>query len=149
MVWKVESAIAWQCRSASRPSSRLAATAALVQGGLSLRESPFPAILSDPQYLRLRSGITLGVDPGLQQDQPDGRGAKVTITTRTGSTVSQRVDWPRGHSRRGGVNWADLSEKWHDGLPQYDVDKILALAQGLDELGDVNELAEAFTPAQP
>lgn len=123
-------------------------TAALVRGGLSLRESPFPTILSDPAYSRIRAGITLGVDPGLQRDQPDGRGANVTITTAGGKTFSHRVDHPRGHSLRGGVTWPELSAKWRDGLPQYDVDRMLSLAQGLDELEDVNELADAFTAAR-
>ena len=70
----------------------------------------------------------------------------MTITTANGSTVSRRVDYPRGHSRRGGVAWSDLSGKWHDGLPEYDVDRMLALAQRLEDLDDVNELSGAFTP---
>jgi 2-methylcitrate dehydratase PrpD len=118
--------------------------AALLRGGLGLRESPFPAILGDPAFAPLRARITTGVDPDLERELPNGRGARVTITTAGGSTFSHRVDWPRGHSRRGGVTWADLSEKWHEGLPEYDVDRMLALAQGLDELDDVNELSNAF-----
>ena len=120
-------------------------TAALVQGGLSLRVLPFPTILSNAIYTRLRAQATLGVDPGLQREQPDGRGATVSITTTDGSKFSNRVDHPRGHCLRGGVTWSELSEKWRDGLPQHDVERMLALAQGLDEIEDVNELADAFT----
>jgi 2-methylcitrate dehydratase PrpD len=122
-------------------------SAAVVRGGLSLRESPFPAVLSDPAFARLRARVTLGVDPGLNRDQPHGRGSNVTIATVNGSKVSLRVDYPRGHSRRGAVAWSDLSGKWHDLLPRYDVDRMLALAQRLDDLDDVNELSSAFEGA--
>jgi 2-methylcitrate dehydratase PrpD len=91
--------------------------------------------------------VTLGVDPGLNRDQPNGRGSNVTITAANGLTVSRRVDYPRGHSRRGGVAWSDLSGKWHDLLPGHDVDRALALAQRLDDIDDVNELSGAFRAA--
>lgn len=120
-------------------------SAALVRGGLSLRESPFPSVLGDSAFTRLRARVTLGVDPGLNRDQPNGRGSNVTITTANGSTVSRRVDYPRGHSRRGAVSWSDLSGKWHDLLPGCDVDRMLTLAQRLDDLDDVNELSDAFS----
>jgi len=51
-------------------------SAALVRGGLSLGESPFPALLGDPDFSRMRARVTAGVDPGLERDQPNGRGAK-------------------------------------------------------------------------
>jgi len=119
-------------------------TAALVQGRLSLRELPFPAILQDPVYDRLRAQVVVAVDPGLNQDDPDGRGANVSLTTADGQTVSRRVDHPRGHSRRGGVTWADLSEKWQDGLHGCDVDRMISLGQRLEDVDDVRELADAF-----
>jgi 2-methylcitrate dehydratase PrpD len=118
--------------------------AALLRGGPQLRESPFPAILDDPAFARMRARITLGVDPGLERDQPNGRGSNVTIVTADGATLSQRVDHPRGHSLRGGVTWSDLSEKWHAALPNYDVDRMLTLAQQLDELDDIKELSNVL-----
>ena len=118
--------------------------AALVRGGLGLRESPFPAILNEPAFARLRARVTVGVDPGLNRDQPDGRGANVTITTVNGSAVSRRLDHPRGHSLRGGATWSDLSAKWHEGLPECDVDTILTMAQSLEDLDDVNALTSQF-----
>ena len=62
-------------------------SAVLVRGGLSLRDSPFPAILDDAGFARLRSRIAVGVDPGLEREFPNGRGASVAITTQSGSTV--------------------------------------------------------------
>ena len=119
-------------------------SAAITQGGLSLREVPFPAILNDRVFQRIRQMITVDVDPELQQAMPNGRGARVTISQADGRSYSWRVDAPRGHSSRGGATWEGLSEKWHDGLPECDVDSILALGRGLDELEDVTILAGAF-----
>lgn len=123
-------------------------SAAVVRGGLSLRESPFPTVLGDPAFARLRARVTVGVDPGLNRDQPNGRGSNVTISTANGSTVSRRIDYPKGHSRRGSVAWSDLSGKWHDLLPECDVDRMIALAQRLDDLEDVNEPSNAFSAAR-
>jgi 2-methylcitrate dehydratase PrpD len=119
-------------------------SAALLCGGLNLNESPFPAILGDPAFAPMRARVTLGVDPALEHDQPDGRGANVAIITAAGKRVSRRVDHPRGHSRRGGITWADLSDKWHDALRECEVDRMLAVAQGLDDLDDIKHLSEAF-----
>jgi 2-methylcitrate dehydratase PrpD len=119
--------------------------AALVRGGLSLRDVPFPEILGDPAFTSMRARITTGVDPDLERDMPNGRGANVTITTTTGSQFAHRVDWPKGHSRRGGVTWEDLAAKWHEGLPDYDIERALDLARHLENLDDATVLAEAFT----
>jgi 2-methylcitrate dehydratase PrpD len=118
--------------------------AALLRGGMSLRESPFPGILGDPAFSRLRSRVALHGDADLDRDQPAGRGAIVRITTVSGSTVSLRVDHPRGHSQRGGVTWFELSEKWHEGLPNCDIDTMVATAQRLEDIEDVREMLDAF-----
>lgn len=120
-------------------------SAALLRSGLSLCESPFPAILADPAFAPMRARITLGVDAALERDQPNGRGASVAITTAGGVTVSRRVDHPRGHSLRGAVSWSDLSEKWHNALRGCEVDRMLTAAQALDDLDDVKDLSDAFT----
>lgn len=118
-------------------------SAAIVRGGMTLRESHFPAVLSEPAYLRLRPRIALHGDPDLDRDQPSGRGAVLRITDVQGRTVSTRVDHPRGHSQRGGVTWTELAAKWHEGLPESDIDRMLSIAQRLEDLEDVNELVTA------
>jgi 2-methylcitrate dehydratase PrpD len=118
-------------------------SAALVLGGLKLRELPFPAVLGNPAFSHLRPRVTLRGHPDLDRDQPNGRGCIVSITTVAGDTVSQRIDYPRGHSKRG-VTWPDLAEKWREGLPECDVDKMLTLAQRLEDLEDIHELVGAF-----
>ena len=120
-------------------------SAALVRGGLSLRESPFPAILSDAHYARLRPLVQLGIDPDLNREQPNGRGSHVHITTQDGRRVSRRVDAPRGHALREAVSWSDLADKWRDGLPDCNVEKMIALASRLEQLEDVHVLTEVFT----
>jgi 2-methylcitrate dehydratase PrpD len=119
-------------------------TAALVRGGLKLRESPFPDVLADPAFARLRPHVTVHADADLDREQPEGRGAVVTITKVDGSSVRCRVDHPKGHSRRGGLSWDDLSAKWRAGLPGCDVDRIMALGRRLDQLEDARELLDAF-----
>ena len=122
-------------------------SAALVRGGLKLRESPFPAVLGEPAFARLRPRVTLSGDAELDRDQPDGRGAIVAITTTGGSTVSMRVDHPKGHSRRGGLTWEELAGKWREGLPECDVDRMIAIAERLEQVEDVTELLDVFTPS--
>jgi 2-methylcitrate dehydratase PrpD len=119
-------------------------SAAMVRGGLKLRDSPFPEVLSDPAFARLRPRVALHCDPELDRDQPNGRGAIVAITTTGGKTVKMRVEAPKGHSQRGGVSWDDLTGKWHEGLPECDVDKFVGLAQRLDEVEDVGTLLDAL-----
>lgn len=119
-------------------------SAALLCGARHLVTSPFPAVLDDQRFAGLRARITVGVDAALEREHPDGRGADVAIRTHGGAVFSARVDWPRGHARRGGVTWAQLSEKWRDVLSGCDVDRMLALAQNLENLPDVGVLSAAF-----
>jgi 2-methylcitrate dehydratase PrpD len=118
-------------------------SAALIRGGLKLRESPFPEVLGDPAFARLRSRIALHGDEELDRDQPDGRGAIVAIKTVDGSTVSMRIDHPKGHSKRCGLTWSELAAKWHEGLPECNVDKMLSIAQRLDDVEDFSEFLDA------
>jgi 2-methylcitrate dehydratase PrpD len=120
--------------------------AALIRGGLSLRESPFPAILGEPSFEAIRARIALAPDTELDREQPDGRGARVTITTCDGVTVARRVDWPKGHSARGTIAWEDLAGKWAEALPQVDVHGLIALSRSLEQLDSVEELLQTFDP---
>jgi 2-methylcitrate dehydratase PrpD len=118
--------------------------ASIVSGGLQLRDLPFPTILSSAEFQRIRAAIVTEVDPDIQRVHPIGRGARVTISAR-GETFSRQVDHPRGHSLRGEVTWDDLAEKWRGSLGGCDLALALTIAQGLDELDDINVLASAFT----
>jgi 2-methylcitrate dehydratase PrpD len=118
--------------------------AALALGGLKLRHSPFPEVLTDPVFARLRERIVVHGHPDLDRDQPEGRGAIVEITSAAGATFTRRVEHPKGHSLRGGLTWSDLATKWHEGLPECDVDRMLAIARRLDEVEDVTVFLDAM-----
>ena len=118
--------------------------AALVRGGLSLRDSPFPEILADPAFAPMRARIAVSPDLALDRELPNGRGANVRITTRDGASVVRRVDWPKGHSAADRITWDDLSGKWTEALPDLDVDRVIALSRRLEQLDDVNQLLSAF-----
>ncbi|MER5913946.1 MmgE/PrpD family protein [Streptomyces sp. NPDC001982] len=118
---------------------------ALLHGGLRLNETYFPAVLDDPAFAPLRARITLVVNPLLEAQAPDGRGAVVTIRTQDGKTVTERVDHPRGHSTRGGVTWDDLSAKWREAEPDQDASSWIAGARKLEDLEDVGHLTGLFT----
>jgi 2-methylcitrate dehydratase PrpD len=119
-------------------------TAALVRGGLHLREDPFPIVLDDAGYRRLRAAVTLDVDPELERDQPNGRGARVALRLLDGTVRSERVDHPRGHSLRGAPTWEDLAEKWREGLPRHDVELMLSFARELQDIDDITTFVDAF-----
>jgi 2-methylcitrate dehydratase PrpD len=116
-----------------------------VRKGMKLRDSHFPSVLSEASFQRLRPRVTLRGHPDLDRDQPNGRGCIVTITTQDGRALTARVDHPKGHSKRGGVTWEELANKWREGLPECDVDRILDLSTRLEDVEDVTELLDAFT----
>jgi len=66
---------------------------------------------------------------------PDGR-ADLLASRGPAAARSQSPRW---------CGLVHLAEKWHGGLPEYDVDSMLALARGLDDVEDVKDLTDAFT----
>ena len=122
---------------------------ALLHEGISLSGSYFPDIEGDPAFVRLRERITLRTDPDLDREQPNGRGAVVTITLADGTTATRRVEHPRGHSLRGEPTWPDLAEKWRNALDGTDTDAWIRSAASLDDLDDVVSFVEQFTGDLP
>lgn len=92
---------------------------------------------------QVRSRIALHGDAEPDRDQPDGRGATVAIKTVGDSTVSMCIDHPKGHSKRDGLTRSELAAKWHAWLPECDVDKLLSIAQRLDDVEDFSHFLEA------
>ncbi|WP_284748307.1 MmgE/PrpD family protein [Amycolatopsis sp. RTGN1] len=117
---------------------------ALVHGGISLSGAHFPEIEADPAFARVRERITLRTDPDLDREQPNGRGAVVTITSTDGTTATRRVDHPRGHSLRSEPTWQDLAAKWRDALPGVDTDAWIDSAARLEDIDDVGKFAAQF-----
>ncbi|WP_446046554.1 MmgE/PrpD family protein [Streptomyces olivaceus] len=119
-------------------------TVALLRGGLALDEEHFPAVLDDPAFTDVRARVSLVVNPELEAQAPNGRGAVVTIRTHDGRSLTERVDHPRGHSERGGVSWDELSAKWHDASPAQDVDAWITQARRIEVLERAEQLSSLF-----
>ena len=119
---------------------------ALLHGQLDLNRSYFPEALDDQRFWQLRKIVTVSVDVDLQNDEPNGRGARVTLMTHSGRPVSRRVDAPRGHSSRGAVSWTDLSDKWRAAMPNVDVDTLITLARHLEDLDDLRTITSLLAP---
>lgn len=117
--------------------------ASVTRGGLAIGDQLFPAILQDDRFKRVRERIFVNTDPEIQQELPTGRAARVTIVV-DGQNYVRRVDYPRGHSKRGDVSWADLLGKWLGNLPNCDVETAWVLAQSLEDVGDINQFSSAF-----
>lgn len=119
----------------------------LARGGLRLSEEPFPGLSEDPVFRALRACITVEGDPRFDENSLNRLGARVTIGTEDGKTVTRTVDQPRGYASNGRVGWDDLEGKWSGNLPNCDLDDALALARDLQNLDDVALLARSFSGA--
>lgn len=117
---------------------------ALLDGGLDLAKDYFPAALEDPRFSAMRSRVTLEVDRELDVSQPNGRGSRVTISTKAGGRHSHVVEAPKGHSSRGGLSWSDLETKWGSALPDVDTAAMIKAVRELESFDDIREVAAAF-----
>ena len=87
---------------------------ALVAGKLGFDEAHSSALQNDPLVLQLKSRVELIGDPEFDREQPQGRGAHVTIET-DGQTVSRKIEHPRGHRFRvPAPTWVDVRDKWEE-----------------------------------
>lgn len=117
---------------------------AMVHGRLGYEEAHSSAALARPEVKALRPKIRAVADPEMDRTQPHGRGARVEIETTAGARHEKAIDHPKGHSRRGGVDWAALRGKWDDLMPQRigarNYEGFLALCQELERVEDLAEL---------
>lgn len=120
--------------------------ATTVQGGLALSDTPFPAMLANAEFQRLRPVTRAEPDAQLQRENPNGRGARVTFHLKGGSARSAFVPHPRGHSQRGEVTWEELHEKWRDNFVGPSCARALEMSQRLHEVEDVGTYIAAFCP---
>lgn len=118
--------------------------AAAVLNGMPMLASPFPDVLTHPQFDRIRSLTVAGADAELDRDSPDGRGARVEILLTDGRALDCRLDHPRGHSARGGASWDELFEKWDGVVDRYDCERSIQLFKKLDRIEDIATLTGQF-----
>jgi len=119
---------------------------AMVHGRLGVAEAHSTAALARPEVKALRPKIHTVADQELERTQPHGRGANVRITTASGKHFEERIDHPRGHASRGGVDWPSLREKWQDLLPEFigkaNSEAFYNLCQSLDSVEDLAEFTQ-------
>lgn len=120
----------------------------LAAGGLRLSDEPFPKMLEDPVFRALRPNITVESSPEFRDEDSSRLGARVSITTKDGKTVTKHVKHPRGYDSFGRVTWADLEQKWAGELQGCDLEGALRLAKSLDTLEDISQLASRFATAR-
>jgi 2-methylcitrate dehydratase PrpD len=118
---------------------------ALVAGKLGFDEAHSSALINDPLVLQLKARVELIGDPEFDREQPQGRGAHVTIET-DGQTVSRKIEHPRGHRfRLPAPTWAEARDKWEELLVgrigQARFDDFYQGCSGLESVDDVNEVS--------
>ncbi|MCE4620796.1 MAG: MmgE/PrpD family protein [Desulfurococcales archaeon] len=112
----------------ARFSLPLLVAGALIYGRIDI--GILPRLLGDPKARRLAGMVELVEDPRLSEMYPDAQPSIVEVVLRSGRSVSERVDLPRGDPGRG-VDITDILEK-AQGLSAYmgeDYDRILYLAE--------------------
>jgi len=115
-----------------------------VHGRLGFTEAHSATAIARPEVKALRPKIRAVADEEMDRTLPHGRGAIVEIETVTGALFRKRIDHPRGHALRGGVDWSALHGKWEDLLPNLigksNFEDFFIMCQSLDQLDDIGEL---------
>jgi 2-methylcitrate dehydratase PrpD len=118
---------------------------ALVAGKLGFDEAHSSVLHNDPLVLQLKSRVELIGDPEFDREQPQGRGAHVTIETDS-QTLARKIEHPRGHRFRvPAPTWAEVRDKWEELLVsrigQVRFDDFYQGCVGLESIDDVNEVS--------
>ena len=125
---------------AAQASLQYALAALLVDGDLTV-ESYGEAAIRRPAVLDRVADVEVAVDPAIDED---AFGARVEVVPRDGPAVERAVETPRGYPENP-MGEADLRAKFRRqagaALDDDRVDDVEALALGVDEAGNVRELA--------
>ena len=118
---------------------------AAVAGKLGFDEAHSSTLHNDPVVLQLKSRVDLIGDPEFDREQPQGRGAHVTIET-DGQKVSRKIEHPRGHRfRKPAPTWDDVRDKYEELLVrrigQQRFEQFYHGCVGLESVDDVNEIS--------
>jgi 2-methylcitrate dehydratase PrpD len=109
----------------------------LVRGKAGIREYTDEAV-NDPAIKRVRENATAVGDASLTEDQ-----ANIEVELVTGEKISRFVEKSLGNLNRPLTN-RQLDEKFRDqavmALPASQVERVLGLCWGIDQLAEVNEL---------
>jgi 2-methylcitrate dehydratase PrpD len=122
------------------------AAVGLVRGRAGIVEYTDEAV-NDPQVKRVRECATAVGDPEITEDQ-----AHIEVELRSGEKLARFVEQSLGNVHRPMTN-RQLEDKFRDqavlALPAAQVEKLIALCWGIEELEDVGEVVNAAVPSRP
>jgi 2-methylcitrate dehydratase PrpD len=97
----------------------------------------------DPKVAALSERVTVVGDDELEKLYPDRYPSIVELTRRDGTTVSRRVDWPKGYPQNP-VSQAEIERKFlglaETAIERPQAERIVELAAGLDRATNLDEL---------
>lgn len=102
-----------------------------------------PRALQEEEFRRLRSLVTAFGSAEMDTRDPNGRGAIVRITDRTGTVHERMVEYPKGHAMRRDITWDQIvEEKWRSILNTLiGSDRATSLIEMVAELENLNDVA--------
>lgn len=107
---------------------------------------------TDPRILQLAQRATCSVDPEVQAEFPQRRGAKVTITLKDG-TVYQKTLYDLKGSPGNPVGWAELETKFTANAEVLFsgevISQLIVMFHSMEELERVDTLMELLSEAAP
>ena len=122
---------------------------ALLDGVVRLRHFE-GAAHEDPEIRKLLQITRARAHPGMADDAEEQSGAQVTVTLRDGRRLSRRVDQLVGRGGKSAMTRDEMWEKFEDcaerSLPRERLREVFDMLEGLDSVGDINELTRLLQP---
>ena len=122
---------------------------ALLDGAVRLRHFEGDAH-DEPEIRRLLEITQARAHPGMADDAQEQWGAEVTVTLRNGQRLSRRVEQLVGRGGKSAMSGDEMWEKFEDCagrfLPRERLREVFDMLDGLESVGDVNELTRLLQP---
>ena len=104
----------------------------------------------EPEIRRLLEITQARAHSGMADDAEQQWGAEVTVTLRIGQRLSRRVDQLVGRGGKSAMSGVEMWEKFEDcvgrSLPRERLREVFDMLDGLESVGDVNELTRLLQP---
>lgn len=131
-------------------SVQYATARALLDGVVRLRHFEGKAH-EEPEIRRLLQLTRAQAHPDMADDAAEQWGAEVAVTLRDGRRLSRRVDQLVGRGGKSAMSREEMWEKFEDcasrTLPHAQMRDVFAMLNGLESIGDVNDLTRLLQPA--
>ena len=130
-------------------SVQYATARALLDGVVRLRHFE-GAAHEDPEIRKLLQITRARAHPGMADDAEEQWGAQVTVTLHNGQRLSRRVDQLVGRGGKSAMTrdemWAKFEDCAERSLPGERLREVFDMLEGLDSVGDINELTRLLQP---